>query len=113
MTEPNGRRRRSARAPPAAGTEPALEGSRALWNREGLELRSDEVLAQLLDRGELAAWRALYRLAREDAALRRRLVHIVLTVPMPMPHLWLAALKGLGEPVEVGAKVQDYAESGT
>jgi hypothetical protein len=94
-------------------SEPALEISRALWNRAQLHLRSDEVLAQLLDRGELAAWRALYRLAREDAALRQRLVHIVLTVPLPMPHLWLAALKGLGEPVEVSAKVPPYAETGT
>lgn len=93
--------------------EPDLLDSRALWNRTQLDLRSDEVLAQLLDRGELAAWRALYRLAREDAALRRRITHLVLTVPLPMPHLWLAALKGLGEPVEVGAKVLPYAESGT
>lgn len=93
--------------------EKALEESRALWNRSGLDLRSDEVLAQLLDRGELEAWRALYRLAREDAALRRRITHIVLTVPLPMPHLWLAALKGLGEPVDVGAKVLPYAETGT
>jgi len=53
--------------------EPALSRSRALWNRDGLDLRSDEVLAQLLDRGELAAWRALYRLARQDAELRQRI----------------------------------------
>ena len=29
-------------------------GPRALWNRDALDLRSDEILAQILDRGELA-----------------------------------------------------------
>lgn len=66
------------------------------------------MLAQLLDRGEMAAWRALYRLARADPALRARIVHIVLTVPVPLPHFWLAALADLGEPVDLGAKVPDY-----
>ena len=49
-----------------------LSQSRALWNRTGLALESDEVLAQLLDRGEVAAWRELYRLASgpgEEAAV--------------------------------------------
>jgi len=32
----------------------ALETSRALWNRSALVLDSDEVLAQLLDRGQMA-----------------------------------------------------------
>ena len=59
----------------------ALARSRALWNRDALDLRSDEVLAQLLDRGEMAAWRDLYRMARVDAELRARIHRIVLTVP--------------------------------
>lgn len=61
----------------------AIESSRALWNRSGLDLESDEVLAQLLDRGEMAAWRMLYRLARTDPRLRARIARIVLTVPLP------------------------------
>ena len=35
----------------------AMDRSQALWNRSRLDLRSDEQLAQLLDRGELSAWR--------------------------------------------------------
>ncbi len=53
-----------------------LSTSQALWNRSRLDLRSDEVLAQILDRGELAAWREIYRLAsgpgEEAAELRLR-----------------------------------------
>lgn len=78
----------------------ALTTSRALWNRRGLDLRSDEILAQILDRGELAAWRELYALAREDADLRARIARIVATVPLPFGHFWLAALASLGEPVD-------------
>jgi hypothetical protein len=89
----------------------ALETSRALWNRSSLDLESDEVLAQLLDRGEMAAWRALYRVARADARLRARIKRIVLTVPLPMPRFWLAALASLGEPVDWSAPVPDYFES--
>ena len=76
-----------------------LERSRALWNRTSLDLRSDEVLAQLLDRGEMAAWREIYALASADASFRRRIHHIVRTVPLPMPYFWLAALATLGESV--------------
>lgn len=86
----------------------ALETSRALWNRTDLDLRSDEVLAQILDRGEMPAWRALYRLAATDATLRARIKHIVLTVPLPLPHFWLAALASLGEEVDMNAAVPDY-----
>ncbi len=85
-----------------------LERSRALWNRNGLDLRSDEVVAQILDRGELAAWRALYRLASEDATLRRRIERIVREVPLPLPRFWLAALASLGEDVDLGAPVPPY-----
>lgn len=90
-----------------------LESSRALWNRSALDLRSDEVLAQILDRGEIDAWRALYRLAQDDPALRTRIKCIVLTVPLPLPHFWLAALASLGETVDMGAVVPDYYEATT
>jgi hypothetical protein len=85
-----------------------LERSRALWNRTGCDLESDEVLAQILDRGTLADWRALYRRARSDACLRARIKTIVLTVPVPLPRFWLAALASLGEPVDLSAAVPDY-----
>jgi hypothetical protein len=81
-----------------------LASSRALWNRSRFDLESDEVLAQLLDRGELEAWREIYRLAAlpgEDAArLRRRIVGICRTVPIAFPHLFLAAMGALGEELD-------------
>ena len=91
-------------------TAEAIETSRALWNRSTADLESDEVLAQLLDRGEISAWRALYRMARTEPHLRARIKRIVLTVPLPLPHFWLAVLASLGEPVEFGAPVPDYFE---
>ncbi len=93
-------------------TDPVLSRSRALWNRAALDLRSDEVLAQILDRGEMDAWRAIYRLAGRDPELRQRIRRVVATVPLPLPHFWLAALASLGEPVDVGAAVPDYADAG-
>ena len=82
----------------------ALETSRALWNRDRLDLASDEVLAQILDRGELEAWREIYRLASqpgdEAAELRRRILRLCRTVPLAFPHLFLAAVGSLGEPLE-------------
>ena len=89
-------------------SQDALRRSRALWNRRGLDLRSDEVLAQLLDRGEMAAWRELYSLAREDADLRRRIARLATAVPLPLPHFWLAALASLGEAVDMEARVPPY-----
>ncbi|HYU35479.1 MAG TPA: hypothetical protein VEW48_25275 [Thermoanaerobaculia bacterium] len=84
--------------------EPARFTSQALWNRERLVLESDEVLAQILDRGDLADWRELYRLAArpgpEGAELRRRIVHICRTVPLSFPHLFLAAMGALGEDLD-------------
>jgi len=81
-----------------------LSRSQALWNRTGLALESDEVLAQLLDRGEIEAWRELYRMASgsgEDAArLRRRILHLCQTVPLSFPHLFIAAIGALEGPVE-------------
>lgn len=89
----------------------AIAHSRALWNRDALDLASDEVLAQILDRGEIDAWRDLYRLARADSRLRARIHRLVLTVPVALPHFWLAALASLGEPVDLGARVPDYYEA--
>ena len=86
-------------------------GPRALWNRATLDLRSDEVLAQILDRGELDGWRALYRLAHADAQLRARIRRLVLMVPLPLPHFWLAALASLGYPVDFDAPVPDYYDT--
>ena len=86
-------------------------GPRALWNRDTLDLRSDEILAQILDRGELTDWRALYRLAHDDAQLRARIHRILRAVPVPLPHFWLAALASLGETVDFYASVHDYYES--
>ena len=82
--------------------------SRALWNRSALDLRSDEILAQILERGDLESWRMLYAQARGDPTLRARLKAIVLTVPLPLPRFWLAALLSLGEDVDLGATVPDY-----
>ena len=81
-----------------------LSASRALWNRTGLALESDEVLAQILDYGELEACRELYRLAsgpgEHAAALRRRILRLCQTVPLSFPHLFIAAMGALSEPVE-------------
>ena len=77
-----------------------LERSRALWNRDRLAVESDEVLAQVLDRGEPEAWQELYALARSDAALRRRIVETCRRVPLPLPRFWLAAMGSLGEEVD-------------
>ena len=79
-----------------------LERSAALWNRKALDLRSDEVLAQILDRGEIEAWRELYALAEADPALRRRILGVIQRVPLPFPRFWLAALATLGEDVDLG-----------
>ena len=88
-----------------------LTKSRALWNRCRLSLESDEVLAQILDRGELEAWREIYRLAarpgEEAATLRRRILHLCQTVPLSFPHLFLAALAALGEEIVPYPEVPD------
>jgi hypothetical protein len=78
----------------------ALERTVLSWNRTHIDLRSDEMLAQILDRGELAAWRELYRLAADDPALRRRILAVIHRVPLPYPAFWLATLEGLGEPID-------------
>ncbi len=80
----------------------ALAGWPALWNRSHLDLRSDEQLAQIMDRGGVAEWRELYRLAAADAAVRRRMLAVVHRVPLGFPAFWLAALAALGEHVDWG-----------
>lgn len=89
-----------------------LRRSRALWNRSTLDLRSDETIAQILDRGEMDCWRALYRLAKGDPELRGRMVRIIHRVPLPLPRFWLAALASLGEPVDLDAPLPSYEDSG-
>jgi hypothetical protein len=81
----------------------ALERTGVGWNRSRLDLRSDEMLAQILDRGNLAAWQELYALAEGDAELRRRLLSVIRRVPLPYPSFWLAALASLGEAVDWAA----------
>lgn len=79
---------------------PALERTVVGWNRSRLDLASDEMLAQILDRGDLAAWGELYRLAAEDRDLRRRILDVIRRVPLPYPAFWLAALASFGEPID-------------
>ena len=90
-----------------------LRRSRALWNRSHLVLESDETLAQILDRGSVDDWRALYALAARDARLRGRLVEVIRRVPLPAPRLWLAGLAALGEPIDLGMTLPRYDDSGT
>ena len=78
----------------------ALERVTVGWNRSRLDLASDEILAQILDRGDLVAWRELYALASCDGHLRRRIHDVVRRVPLPYPNFWLAALASLGEAVD-------------
>ena len=91
-------------------TNPVLTRSQALWNRSVCDLRSDETLAQILDRGSLEDFRELYRLASSDPRLRNRILRIVARVPLPLPHFWLAAIASLGEPVDFDLVVPSYAE---
>ena len=89
-----------------------LSRSRALWNWSSLDLTNDEQLAQILDRGTMDDWRALYQLARGDPELRGRLVKIIARVPLPLPRFWLAALAALGEEVDLSAALPSYADQG-
>jgi len=78
----------------------ALERTVVGWNRSHLDLASDEVLAQILDRGDVDAWRELYRLASADVMLRRRILGVVHSVALPYPGFWLAALTSLGDAID-------------
>ena len=88
-----------------------LDRSRALWNRSKLDLRSEETLAQILDRGDLDDWRALYRLAQQDADLRTRLNRVILRVPLGYPHFWRLALRSVGESVDLDVPLTEDRES--
>lgn len=77
-----------------------LAQSPALWNRSRLDLASRETLAQLLDRGTLQDWRALYALAGKDCALRGRIHAVVESTPLSSGWFWRAALAGLGVAVD-------------
>lgn len=68
-----------------------------MWNRKGLDLESDEVLARILDR--VRDWRALYALARERPGLRARIVRLCQTTTIGFAHLFLAAMANLGEDI--------------
>lgn len=87
-----------------ADPKDTLARSRALWNRSRLDLRSDETLAQILDRGSVEDWRALYALmsggGEEARGLRERVHALLFRVPTEYPWLWLAALAALGHPVD-------------
>jgi len=78
--------------------------ARLRFVRTRWSLASDEILAQILDRGELEAWREIYRRAAaptdDGAGLRRRIVRLCCTVPVAFPHLFLAAMAHLGEVVD-------------
>jgi hypothetical protein len=82
--------------------------ARALWNRSEANWDSNEVLAQILERGTMEDWREVYRRAEADPQLRQRLTRLVLEVPVPLPRFWLAALANLDPDVDVGAEVPDY-----
>ncbi len=86
----------------------ALSHSRALWNRSHLDLRSLEILAQILDRGELQDWRELYALARDDQELRARMATVVRTVPLAFGPFWRAALRSLGDSIDSNETLPEY-----
>lgn len=91
-----------------------LGASQALWNRSALALESDEVLAQILDCGEIGAWREIYRRAAapgaDGAALRQRILRLCRTVPLAFPHLFIAAMAALGEETDPYPPVPPPAE---
>ena len=80
----------------------ALERAVVSWNRSRLELESDEVLAQILDRGDLAAWRELYALAASDPRLRRRILEVLSRAAAALS---LLLARGDGEPRRDGGLV--------
>ena len=77
-----------------------LASSAALWNRDRLDLASDEILAQILDHGDMADWREVFGLASRDPGLRRRIVAIARRVPLAHAGFWLAAMASLGEAID-------------
>ena len=91
----------------------ALAWSRALWNRSHLDLRSEEMLAQIMDRGSVDDWRALYALAAADTELRARILALTSRAAMCLPGFWRAAMASLGAAVDHGAPVVQHADVGT
>jgi len=85
----------------------AFSRSRALWNRAEASLDSDEVLAQILDCGDLGDWRELFALAAGNVELRRRIARIVRRVSLAYPCFWLAALASLGETTDWAAPLPE------
>lgn len=81
-----------------------LSRSRALWNRSRFEIESDETLAQILDRGSIEDWIALYKLMSgegdKERRLRERIYEVLHRAPTGYPDFWLAVLSGLGHPVD-------------
>jgi len=65
-----------------------------------VDLRSDEQLTQLMDRGALADWAELHSLAQTDSNLRQRMMRIVEHVELGFPGFWLALLASMGERVD-------------
>lgn len=83
----------------------AIERLLVGWNRDRVDLGSDEALVQVTDRGDLAAWRELYALAAGDPTLRLRMLRVVQRVPLAFPAYWRAALASLGVPIDWDAPV--------
>lgn len=86
--------------------------SPALWNRDQFDINSDEVLAQVLDRGTMEDYRALYGMAKSDPNLRARILNLVRTVPLPLPYFWLSAMASLGERIDWSTRPPRYEEGG-
>jgi len=76
-----------------------LRASAALWNRNGLNLQSTETLAQIMDRGSMTDWRALWALQSADAELAQRMLAMATQVPIDTAWFWQAALSAAGHAV--------------
>ncbi len=64
---------------------------------------------------KMIVWRCLVEgavITLDDRELRRRILRIVHSVPLPLPRLWLAAMASLGEQVDLGAVLPPYGEDG-
>jgi hypothetical protein len=74
------------------GARDALASLDALYPQES----GASVLAEVIER---LVERELYLPAWRDAALRRRILHLCCTVPIALPHFFIAAMDALGEVV--------------
>jgi hypothetical protein len=66
----------------------------------GLDLRSDEVLAQVLDHGSLDDWRELFALASGDPWFSSSDPRCGAPRPDCLSGFWLSALVALGEDID-------------